>query len=305
MMPADCPPVEGIGSAPVKQSIKSLSAAILLGLASGAGQALAQGYPQGSYSATPPPAAPYAYAQPGYGDYGYGQYPGYGYQTPPTTGTYAYPGAQGYYPPAYGYGMPYGGFPRGFGKKPWEDWDLFGGDNPLQNPLDHEGYWAHPRFQPWRSGPFAHDKWRDHPMKQMPWGNFPGWGDGFFGGYGPDRWKGVTPWGNDVPFKWMDPSDPEESIANMWEDAINTPYNMGRMPPGWTAPQISVPNPIDVENEFERNFRNAPTEFRNMWSEEGAGFGSAGKPKTKKAEKKPKQDPQQKPNAAKPTPADR
>lgn len=266
----------------MKQSRKFLSAAILLGLTGGTGKVFAQGYPPGGYVApSQPPAVPYGYArQPGYD-----QYRGYDYQTPPPAADYAYPGVQDY-PPSYGYGMPYGGFPRGFGRKPWEDWDLIGGDNPLQNPLDHEGYWAHPRFQPWRSGPFTQDKWRDHPMKQMPWGNFPGWGDGFFGGYGPDRWKGVTPWGNDVPFKWIDPSDPEESIANMWEDAINTPYNMGRMPPGWTAPQISVPNPIDVENEFEDNFRNAPTEFRNMWSEEGAGFGSAGKPKAKE---KPKQ----------------
>ncbi len=252
----------------------------------GAGQLAAQGYPPAGYYVPPQPP------QQGYGDYGYGygQYPGQGYGGQPPAAGYAYPGAQGYYPPTYGYGMPSrGGFPRRFGKDGWRDWDLFGGDNPLQNPFDHEGYWAHPRFQPWRSGPFAHDKWRDHPMKQMPWGNFPGWGDGFFGGYGPDRWKGVTPWGNDVPFKWIDPSDPEESIATMWEDAINTPYNMGRMPPGWTAPQISVPNPIDVENEFERNFRNAPTEFRNMWSEEGAGFGSTGKPKTSKngQQKKP------------------
>ncbi|HHI76286.1 MAG TPA: hypothetical protein ENJ94_03835 [Gammaproteobacteria bacterium] len=244
-------------------------------------------YGQGAYGYA---QDPYAYSPNPYGTtapapYAAGQAPAAAPQAQaaaPATAPYAGYGGQGYaYPQAvapYGYGAyPYP-FPRKR-KNKWDDWDFFGGDNPLQNPLDHEGYWADPRFRPWRTGPFAYDKWEDHPMKNMPWGDFPGWGEGFFGNFGPDQWKGITPWGNDVPFKWIDPSDPEESIANMWEDAINTPNAMGRMPPGFTMPYISVPNPIDVENEFERNARNAPTEFRNMWSEEGAGFGAKPAPK--------------------------
>lgn len=142
--------------------------------------------------------------------------------------------------------------------------DFLSGENPFTNPMGNNGYWASPKFRPWSSGPFSANRWGNHPMNNMPWGRFPGWGDGFFGGFGPDNWKGVTPWGNDVPFRWIDPSDPRESIASMWDDAINTPNGMGRMPPGWTAPYISVPNPVDVADEFEKNARRFPDEINNM-----------------------------------------
>ena len=46
------------------------------------------------------------------------------------------------------------------------------------------------------------------------------------------------------------------------------------MPPGWTAPYISVPNPIDVEEEFERNARKFPDEMRKMWQEGSSDFGN-------------------------------
>lgn len=252
----------------------------------------------------------YGYAQ---APYAYGQTPAYGSaQSAP----YAYaPQSQGYgpyYAPAYsgspyGYGYPGAGygpmmpFSRGggFSNAPWNKWkgpDIFGDKSPFQDPLQHEGNWAKKGFYPWRTGPFAYDKWRNHPATKMPWGNFPGWGKGFFGGYGPDQWKGATPWGNDVPFKWLDPTDPEESIANMWEDALNTPNKMGRMPPGWTAPYISVPNPIDVENEFERNAKNAPDEIHNMWGGQGGGFG-ADQGKKKDKDGKPAKDKNAKPGA--------
>ncbi len=234
--------------------------------------------PSYSYSGSQPA---YGNAASGYGYYGTGQ--GYYSYYPSAAG-----GPYAYYPPPV---------PR---RRNWNNWDfgdLLKKDNgPLQNPLDNQGDWADPNFHPWRTGPFAHHKWKDHPMTKFPWGDFPGWGEGFFGNFGPDQWKGVTPWGNDVPFKWVDPSDPEESVAAMWEDAINTPNAMGRLPPGFTMPYISVPNPIDVENEFERNARNSPNEFRNMWSDQGATMGAA--PKSKKGKEADKQGKQ----AAKPKP---
>ena len=243
-------------------------------------QAPAYGYPQPGYDYGYGDPA-YGYAQPGY-DYGYGD-PAYGYaQQPyvdpaygvdPSTyyGFTQQPGSAN--PPTMSY-PGYGGFP---GNVPWENLntpDIFGEKSPFQDPLQHEGSWTKEGFRPWRTGPFAYDKWEDHPATKMPWGNFPGWGKGFFGGFGPDSWEGVTPWGNDVPFKWIDPTDPEESFAQMWEDGLNTPNRMGRLPPGFTAPYISVPNPIDVENEFERNAKNAPDEIHKMWGNgEGGSFG--------------------------------
>ena len=250
-----------------------------------AGQQPAYGYQQPVYSQEQQGYDYYGgqqgYAQP---DYGYGQapYAAPGYATDPNA-YYGYAQQPGYsYSPLPPYqGMPYGGFPGSntFSNAPWNNMkgpDIFGEKSPFQDPLQHEGNWAKNGFRPWRSGPFAHEKWRDHPATKMPWGNFPGWGDGFFGGFGPDTWEGATPWGNDVPFKWVDPTDPEESIAQMWEDALNAPNKMGRLPPGFTAPYISVPNPIDVENEFERNTKNAPDEIHNMWSDGGGGFGGDG-----------------------------
>lgn len=259
-----------------------------------------QGYPQ-------PYADPYQY---GYAPQGYVmdpyamQAPGYGMPYGGNQG----PVPQGFMPPAEAfeprsYEMPFKQelqtMPTPMGQEFTQD--MFGGDNPFLNPFQNDGYFADKDFRPWSTGPFDKKHWKDsHPMRNMPWGNFPNWGEGFFGGFGPEDWRGITPWGNDVPFRWADPTDPKESIAEMWEDSLNTPNLMGRMPPGWTAPYISVPNPIDVADEFERNARNFPDEWRNMWSDEGGGFGASdgkgnnsgkgadGKPLAKKAPPKAK-----------------
>lgn len=194
-----------------------------------------------------------------------------------------YEGPWGNTPPWGDWSDEHGGYPWGrdqpWGDKPvWRSnrppqmWGYNSGQSmggmPLTNPMSNDGFWSRPNYRPWSSGPFAREKWSNHPMKKMPWGSFPGWGDGFFGGYGPDTWKGITPWGNDVPFRWMDYTDPKDAVGNMWDDAINTPNVFGRMPPGWTAPYISVPNPIDVGEEFERNARKFPSEMRKMTGSE-------------------------------------
>jgi hypothetical protein len=192
------------------------------------------------------------------------------------------------------------GGPGGWDNNPFfgRDNPVFGGDNPFENPFDNHGYWADKNFRPWQSGPFERDRWtQDHPMSNMPWGNFPGWGDGFFGGFGPDNWKGVSPWGNDIPFKWIDPTDPRESIADMWDDALNTPNRLGRMPPGWTAPYISVPNPVEVEEEFERNARKFPDEMRKAINTGDGDFGNAGSKGDKNGKEKGKDGKPKKPKA--------
>ena len=287
----------------------------------------AQGYADPGY--VDPGYAPQGYVDPGYVAPGYAApaypqhypvqpYPVQPYVEPPyqspLDAVQAYPEMaypQQYADPGY---MPYdpsmGQFSiaprnrsRDFPMMPggaWDKDDWFGGDNPFNNPADTRGYWADKDFRPWSTGPFAPEEWDDvHPMSNMPWGNFPGWGDGFFGGFGPQNWQGVTPWGNDVPFRWIDPTDPRDSIGDMWDDALNTPNTLGRMPPGWTAPYISVPNPIDVEEEFERNARNFPDEMRKMIDTGESDFGGTAEPrsnkdkdgKDKKAEAKPEPKP--------------
>lgn len=248
-------------------------------------------------------AQPYAdpgyYAQPGYADPAYPQYPAQpyadpGYQQPmeypaypqlPYAPQYADPGYMPYDPRMGQFSMSPRNRSSDFPMMPggWDNNDWFGGDNPFSNPADTRGYWADRDFKPWSTGPFAPDEWEEvHPMSNMPWGNFPGWGDGFFGGFGPQNWEGVTPWGNDVPFRWIDPTDPRDSIGDMWDDALNAPNRMGRMPPGWTAPYISVPNPIDVEEEFERNARNFPDEMRKMINTGESDFGGTAEPRNRK-----------------------
>ncbi len=79
-----------------------------------------------------------------------------------------------------------------------------------------------------------------------PWANGPGRRD-----HGP---FGRKPFGRNgvfgrSPSNWFR-GGPKEGLANMWEDMINAPSRMGEMPPGWSFPEVSVPNPVDVGDQF-------------------------------------------------------
>ncbi len=84
-----------------------------------------------------------------------------------------------------------------------------------------------------------------------PYGPPPPWANGPGGrNHGP---FGRKPFGRNSVFG--DPSHwfrggPKEGLANMWEDMINAPNRMGEMPPGWSFPEVSVPNPVDVGDQF-------------------------------------------------------
>ena len=68
------------------------------------------------------------------------------------------------------------------------------------------------------------------------------------------------------PQVWMDPTDPQDGMSQAWDDMMNAPARMGRVPPGWKAPTIDIPNPIDVGDEFEKNARRAPTIMRENFT---------------------------------------
>jgi hypothetical protein len=68
------------------------------------------------------------------------------------------------------------------------------------------------------------------------------------------------------PQVWMNPTQPDEGLSQAWDDMMNAPARMGRVPPGWKAPTIDVPNPVDVSDEFGRNARKAPYIIRDNFT---------------------------------------
>ncbi len=53
-------------------------------------------------------------------------------------------------------------------------------------------------------------------------------------------------------------------MEGWWDDMINAPHDMGRMPGGWKAPSVSFPNPVDVSNQLGRQFDKLPGQVREM-----------------------------------------
>jgi len=50
---------------------------------------------------------------------------------------------------------------------------------------------------------------------------------------------------------------------NSWDDMINAPSRVGEMPGGWTAPEVSVPNPIDMGDQVQDNVQDLPDQMRD------------------------------------------
>ncbi len=51
---------------------------------------------------------------------------------------------------------------------------------------------------------------------------------------------------------------------NSWDDMINAPGRMGEMPGGWTAPEVTVPNPIDMGDQVQDNVKDLPEQIKDM-----------------------------------------
>ena len=169
-------------------------------------------------------------------------------QFPPMSGPQGAPSqvaqAPGYYapppgaiPPRAPYGRP---APYGAGTMPY-------GPPPGYGPGPRPGYGPGPGYGPrpygggYRNGPFGNSG---------PFGNGGPFGRGNNGPFGNMFSGGRGPFSNGGPNRWFGSGDPEEGFAEMWEDMINAPADMGEMPGGWTAPSIGVPNPVDVQREF-------------------------------------------------------
>lgn len=71
-----------------------------------------------------------------------------------------------------------------------------------------------------------------------------------------------TFWGRSGPRKWMKPN--KGNMEQGWDDMVNAPGRMGRMPGGWTAPEVTMPNPVDVGDQVQDNVKELPEQIRDM-----------------------------------------
>ena len=104
-----------------------------------------------------------------------------------------------------------------------------------------------PRQQGAYNGPSAfhtpgYNQYRDNRRSNNPWG-----GNKFWGGSGPST--------------WMNPN--KRNWENSWDDMINSPSRMGEMPGGWTAPEVSVPNPVDMGDQMQDNVQDLPSQMKD------------------------------------------
>ncbi len=195
------------------------------------------GYPADYYSAYSQPA--YGYTSPYYGQtgYGYGSYP-----ATPSYGNYGYTYAPGYYPPMYPPRPPRKKYEaKGLNKLLRINKEILGEKGVGEDlwPGKPGNIWddALPIAGPWNTD-WGHAPWnRDY---SRTWGRKGG------------------------PEAWLNFDDPKEGAAQMWEDMINTPHGVGTLPGGWQAPSISVPNPIDVGEEFKNTAKDMPNQMRNL-----------------------------------------
>jgi len=75
-------------------------------------------------------------------------------------------------------------------------------------------------------------------------------------------WNNNKFWGRSGPSNWMHPN--KRNMEQGWDDMINAPSRMGEMPGGWTAPEVSMPNPIDMGDQMQENVKDLPEQIRNM-----------------------------------------
>jgi hypothetical protein len=122
-----------------------------------------------------------------------------------------------------------------------------------------------------RPAPPVQDQYRaDPPPPSGPYQGTPyGYNDGPSAfntpGYNPYRDNNRNRnkfWGNSGPGTWMNPN--KGNMERGWDDMINSPSRMGKMPGGWTAPEVTMPNPVDMGDQIQENVQDLPEQVRNM-----------------------------------------
>jgi len=75
-------------------------------------------------------------------------------------------------------------------------------------------------------------------------------------------WNNNKFWGKSGPSRWMNPN--KGNMEQGWDDMINAPSRMGDMPGGWSAPEVTMPNPIDMGDQMQDNVQDLPEQMKNM-----------------------------------------
>ncbi len=153
-------------------------------------------------------------------------------------------------PPAYT-GRPYGPGPYNPG---------FSNNRPYNiRPYDN-GYYNNRQSN---SGPFSNnpmDNFGFGPFSKnsntAPWETWP------FGGRDSLWNRREIPFKDKSPVDWVQPEDPKEGLAVMWDDLISSSDEFGEMPGGWYVPSIGVPNPVDLEDQLEKASKEIPDLIR-------------------------------------------
>ena len=69
-------------------------------------------------------------------------------------------------------------------------------------------------------------------------------------------------WGETSPKDLMHPT--KENWEQAWDDMMLSPYHAGEMPGGWYAPEVYLPNPVDIGDQFKDNAKDLPEQIRDM-----------------------------------------
>ena len=126
--------------------------------------------------------------------------------------------------------------------------------NPYRGGPAPRGPYNGPGNRPYYNGPSAfntpgYNQYRRNRGSSMPWGN------------NNNRFGSNKFWGRSGPSTWMNPS--KDNWENSWDDMINAPSRMGDMPGGWTAPEVTMPNPIDMGDQMQDNLQDLPDQMRD------------------------------------------
>ncbi len=75
-------------------------------------------------------------------------------------------------------------------------------------------------------------------------------------------WNNNKFWGRSGPGTWMNPN--KRNWENSWDDMINSPSRMSDdMPGGWSAPEVTMPNPVDMGDQMQDNMEDLPDQIRD------------------------------------------